>query len=153
MPLTNTECANFKGKEKSYRKSDGGGLYMQVMPNGSKYWRFKYRYLKKEKHLALGVYPEVTLVKARKKRDEARELLADDVDPSEHKKKKRAEKLLNAENTLQLVAHEFIEKSRNTCTDKTVNRNLSILEKNVFPDLGNRAIKDIEPFIFLKTHQ
>ena len=118
---------------------------MQIMPNGSKYWRLKYRYLKKEKHLALGVYPAISLAKARKKRDEARVLLAEGIDPSEHKKKKQAEKLASAENTFRIVAHEFIEKSRNTLTDKTVDRNLSILEKNVFADLGDRPIKEIEP--------
>lgn len=57
MRLTNTACKNAKPKEKAYKLADGGGLYLEVMPNGSKYWRLKYRFVNKEKRLALGVYP------------------------------------------------------------------------------------------------
>ena len=76
MSLTNIKCSTAKPKEKPYKIGDSGGLYLEVMPNGSKYWRLKYRYLGKEKKLAFGVFPEVTLAEAREKRDIARKQLS-----------------------------------------------------------------------------
>lgn len=99
--LTNTECKNAKPQEKKYRLYDGGGLYLEVVPNGSKYWRQKYRYLGKEKLLALGVYPEVSLAEAREARDKARKLLAQNTDPSAVKKHDRRVALINAQNTFE----------------------------------------------------
>ncbi len=151
MPLTHTECNNFKGKEKLYRKSDGGGLYIQVMPIGSKYWRLKYRHLGKEKHLALGIFPDVSLLKARKRRDEARELIADGIDPSQDKKQKKQEAILNAANTFEAVALEWHEKKSHTWQPKTAQKILNTLERNAFPDLGKRPIAEIEPPELLAT--
>ena len=68
--LTELECKNFEEKEKNYKKFDGGGMFLLIKPDGSKYWRLKYTYAGKEKLLALGIYPEVSLKDARKKRDE-----------------------------------------------------------------------------------
>jgi hypothetical protein len=85
MPLTDVACRTAKPGSKSRKIADGGGLYLEVMPSGSKYWRLKYRYAGKEKRLAIGVYPEVTLGEARDKRDEARKLLSAGTDPSEAK--------------------------------------------------------------------
>src|SRR5689334_9801833 len=93
MPLTDTACRKAKPEAKPKRMTDGGGLYLEVMPNGSKYWRLKYRHAGKEKRLALGVYPEVGLKEARTSRDEARRLLREGVDPSVAK---RAAKLAQA---------------------------------------------------------
>ena len=77
MKLTNIQCQNAKPKEKPYKLADGGGLYLLIRPNGSRYWRLKYRIFGKEKSYALGVYPLVTLAEARQKRDTAKKLLAD----------------------------------------------------------------------------
>ena len=89
MALTATAVKQAKSKEKQYKLSDGRGLYLLVHPNGSKYWRFKYRYAGKEKRLALGVYPDVTLANAREAAPEARETLAKGIDPGEvHKVEK-----------------------------------------------------------------
>ena len=88
--LTDKAARLAKPKEKPYRLSDGKGLYLEVHPNGSKYWRLKYRYGGKEKRLAFGVYPDVALKRAHEKRDAARGLLADGIDPGEVK---RANKL------------------------------------------------------------
>ena len=85
MPLSDTACRNAKPKEKPYKLSDEKALYLEVMPTGAKYWRLKYRIAGKEKRLALGVYPEVSLAEARNKRDEARKQIADGIDPSESK--------------------------------------------------------------------
>ena len=82
MKLNNTQCKNFKPEDKPYKKADGGGMYLEVMPNGSKYWRMKYRFADKEKRLALGVYPQVTLAEARKKREEAKENIRNGFDPA-----------------------------------------------------------------------
>ena len=82
MPLSDTAIRAAKAKEKLYKLSDSGGLYLQVVPSGSKLWRLKYRFHGAEKLLALGVYPEVTLKQARERRDEAKKLLSEGVYPS-----------------------------------------------------------------------
>ena len=86
MSLTATAVKQAKPNSKPLKISDGRGMYLQVMPNGSKYWRMKYRHLGKEKTLALGVYPDVSLAEARRRREEARAMLANGTDPSEQKR-------------------------------------------------------------------
>lgn len=86
MPLTDITAKSAKSADKEYKLSDEKGLYLLIHPNGSKYWRLKYRFADKEKILALGVYPEVSLKEARDKRDTARQLLRDGIDPSKAKK-------------------------------------------------------------------
>lgn len=87
--LTELECRNAKSDSKKYRLADAGGLYMEIWPNGSKYWRFKYRHLGKEKLLALGVYPLVTLKEAREARDNAKKQVFTGVDPSADKQRQK----------------------------------------------------------------
>lgn len=89
MPLTNTSCKNAKPSEKPRKLYDSNGLYLKVMPNGSKYWRLKFLFAGKEKCLALGVYPGVSLKEAREKSDAARKLLAANIDPSQAKKEEK----------------------------------------------------------------
>ena len=83
MKLNDVAVRKAKPETKSYKMSDGGGMYLEVMPNGSKYWRLKYRFGGKEKRLALGVYPDVPLTLARERREKARKLLAGEIDPGE----------------------------------------------------------------------
>jgi hypothetical protein len=90
MSLTDTSIHNAKPASKPYKITDGGGMYIEVMPMGSKYWRLKYRFGGKEKRRALGIYPDVSLSLARERREEARKLLADGIDPGEVRKKERA---------------------------------------------------------------
>ncbi len=85
MPLSDITVRNAKPTDKAQKLSDGGGLYLMVHPNSSKYWRLKYRFLGKEKVLAIGVYPQITLLDARVRREEAKKLLANSQDPSEIK--------------------------------------------------------------------
>ncbi len=92
MKLTDTAVRKSKPEAKPYKMADGGGMYLEVMPNGSKYWRLKYRYEGKEKRLAFGVYPDITLADARQQRDDARKLLAHEIDPSAQKKAVKAAK-------------------------------------------------------------
>ena len=80
MKLTDAAVRKAKPEASRYKMADGGGMYLDVMPNGSKYWRLKYRFEGKEKTLAFGVYPDITLADARQRRDEARKLLAHDID-------------------------------------------------------------------------
>ena len=85
MALTDAKIRAAKPTDKAYKLTDGAGMFLLVHPNGSRYWRLRYRILGKEKTLALGVYPEVSLSEARTKRDEARKLISEGVDPCEQK--------------------------------------------------------------------
>jgi integrase len=143
MPLTATACKNAPPETKPRKLSDGGGLYLEIMPNGSKYWRMKYRFAGKEKRLALGVYPEVSLAQAREGRDEARKLLAAGQDPSETKKETKRKRVVNAENNLEAVAREWHEHHVHEWAPHYARDVMNRLETHIFPKLGTRPIADI----------
>lgn len=145
MPLTDTACKNAKPKPdgKPAKYADEKGMYLLVNQTG-KYWRLDYRYANKRKTLAIGVYPTVTLKDAREKRDEARRLLAEDIDPGEHRKVTKASKVLQAENSFEAVAREWFTKFKPTWTDGHAERIIRRLERDIFPWLGGRPIADIE---------
>lgn len=141
--LTDPKCKNAKPKEKPYKLADEKALYLEVMVNGSKYWRFKYRYNNKEKRLALGVYPEVSLKEARDKRDEARKLLASGVDPAENRKAMKAAQVADGE-TFEVIAREWFAKKKDSWAQCHSERILRRLEANIFPWLGNLPIANID---------
>lgn len=141
--LTNIRCKNAKSNEKTYKLSDERGLYLEVMPNGRKYWRMKYRFAGKEKRAAFGVYPEVSLAEAREKRDIARKMIRDGVDPTQSKRDKRKQDKINNENTFELIAREWLESRRAGWTDKHYKEVLKRLEANIFPALGSKALNKI----------
>lgn len=143
--LTNTAVTKLKPKEKLYRVFDGRGLYLEVMPNGSKYWRLKYRILGKERRMALGVFPDVGLADARERRDAARKLVAAGVDPAAARKEDRRAAIINASNTFEVVAREWHEKQEEKWTPKHATNVMRRLEVDVFPFIGSRPIADIEP--------
>lgn len=145
MPLTDTACKNAKPKPdgKPAKYADEKGMYLLVNQTG-KYWRLDYRYANKRKTLAIGVYPTVTLKDAREKRDEARRLLAEDIDPGEHRKVTKASKVLQAENSFEAVAREWFTKFKPTWTDGHAERIIRRLERDIFPWLGSRPIAGIE---------
>ncbi len=145
MPLTNTQCQNAKAKEKPYKLSDGGGMYLEIMPNGSKYWRLKYRFLGKERRLALGVFPTVTLAEAREMREEAKKLLAKGIDPSTAKRERRHGNIRNAQNTFQVVALEWHDKQKDGWSRGYPEKILRFLEKDIFPHIGTRPIAQVTP--------
>ena len=151
MPLTNIAIRNAKPAGKPVRLFDGGGLYVEISPSGGKLWRWKYRFDGKEKRLAFGAYPEISLVFARKYREQARELLAQKIDPGEDRKKKKAEKAERASNSFELVAREWYGKHSPgwapTHGDKVIKR----LENDVFPWIGGRAIAEITAPELLKV--
>jgi integrase len=143
MPLTDTAIKAAKPKEKPYKLADGKGLYLLINPNGSKYFRQKYRIGGTEKTLALGVYPETTLKLARDKCTAAREQLANGVDPGEHKKVVKHAAIAATNNTFEIVAREWHGKYKIRWTDDHAKRLLSRLEKDVFPFIGKRPINEI----------
>lgn len=145
MALTNIQCQTAKPKEKPYRISDSGGMYLEVMPNGSKYWRLKYRWLGKEKRLALGIFPLTTLAEAREKRDAARKQIALGVDPSKAKVEARRLAISEAANTVELVSREWLERQSGRWSEGYSKKVLRRLEHDLFPYIGTRPIGDIEP--------
>jgi integrase len=142
MPLlSDTTIKSLKPREKAYKKGDQKGMFLLIQPNGNKYFRLKYYFAGKEKLLALGVYPETSLKQAREKRDIARKQIADGIDPSEHRKATKAAKAQDAGNSFEIVAREW---------GKNYPRNFEheykrLLERYIFPVLGNRPINDISP--------
>lgn len=145
MPLTNTAIHNAKSGAKPKKMFDGGGLYLEVAPSGGKWWRLKFRYGGKEKRLSLGVYPEVSLKDARGKRDEARKLLANDIDPSEHRHAKKASNEERAANSFEAVAREWFTKWTPNKSANHAARTIRRLERDIFPWIGGQPISDISP--------
>lgn len=143
MTLTDKSCKSAKPKSKAYKISDGHGLYLEVMPNGSKYWRLKYRFVGKEKRLAFGVYPEVTLMAARNKRELARKVLAEGKDPSETKKVEKRKNLLNSQNTFEALAREWHAHRLESWTPSHAQTLMHRLEMDLFPILGHKPINQI----------
>jgi integrase len=145
MPLSDTTIKNAKpNPDKAYKLPDEKGMYLLVNPNGSKYFRLKYRFGGKEKVLALGVYPDTSLKQAREKRDEARKQLAEGIDPSENRKAVKSSKAESAANSFEVIAREWGGKKVDTWADKN-NRSKRMLERNIFPWLGSKPITDILP--------
>lgn len=144
MPLTDTALRSAKPKDKPYKLADGGGLYLLIKTNTGKYWRLKYRFAGKEKVLALGVYPDVTLADARERRSDARKALAIGNDPGEAKKEAKRLTILNAENSFEAIAREWHEKRCHMWTPKYSGKIIRCLEADVFPKLGSRPIADIK---------
>jgi integrase len=143
MKLTNIQCQSAKPAEKPKRIADGAGMYLEIMPNGSKYWRLKYRHGGKEKRLALGVYPEVSLADARGKRDAARKLLQNGIDPAAARQEEKRQGRLDAENTFESVAREWQEHQKARWTEQYGVYLLRRLELDIFPEIGNRPINTI----------
>lgn len=143
MPLTDTVIRKAKTSEKTRRLFDGGGLYIEISPAGGKLWRLKYRYSGKEKRLALGIYPEVSLAQARKRREAARELLADGIDPGEDRKIQKAAKAEQAVNSFEAVAREWYAKHLPNWAVSHAEKIIRRLECDVFPWLGKRPIAEI----------
>ncbi|MBL0320179.1 MAG: tyrosine-type recombinase/integrase [Alphaproteobacteria bacterium] len=143
MPLTDILCKTSKPEPKAKKLSDDKGLYLEITPSGGKYWRMKYRFGGKEKRLAFGVYPEVSLKEARDKRDEARKKLRDGIDPSEAKKEAKRQVLLKTENGFETVAREWHENQIPSWTPRHANYVIRRLELDIFPSLGHRPIEEI----------
>lgn len=132
------------GKAAGDKHTDGAGMYLLVKTSG-KYWRMDYRFADKRKTLALGVYPEVSLAAARKRRDKAREQVADGIDPSTAKREDKQTKADAAAHTFELVAHEWLAKTAAERATTTQNKITSWLEKDVIPFIGAMPMSAIGP--------
>jgi integrase len=142
MPLTDTAIKAAKPQDKPYKLADGHGLYLEVMPNGSKLWRLKYRHAGKEKRLALGAYPTVPLQKARQRCQDARQLLTDGIDPSIQKKvEKDAQKAASL--TFEVLAREWYAYNAPRWAETTRYKANLYLENDIIPGIGSRPVKEI----------
>lgn len=144
MPLTDIVCKSSKSKDKPYKISDEKGLYLEIMPNGSKYWRLKYRFADKEKRLAFGVYPEVSLAEARERRDEARKVLRNGIDPAQAKKDAKHQNKLKKDNSFYQVAVEWHETKKSGWTPRHASYVIKRLQADIFPTLGEHPINEIK---------
>ncbi len=145
LPLSDTQIKNAKPSESDYKLSDGNGLYLLITATGGKLWRLKYRFNGKEKLLAFGSYPEVTLAEARNRRDQARQFVANGTDPGEMKKRLQAEKAKQAANTFEAVAREWHAKNYSTWVPAHGDQVLRRLELDVFPMIGRKPIAELDP--------
>ena len=152
MPLTDIAIRSAKpgltpsgtATAKPYKMADSGGLYLEVSPAGGKWWRFKYRFDGKEKRLALGVYPDVPLRKARERRDAARKLLADAIDPGENRKAQKAARADRAANSFEVVAREWFAKFKPNWVEAHSDKVIRRLERDVFPWIGGKPIAEVK---------
>lgn len=146
-PLTNTEVKQAKPKDKLYKLSDGEGLQLRVKPNGTKTWLLDYfkPYTKKRTSISLGTYPSVTLADARKKKREARELLAKDIDPKSHREEAAALAKEELENTFGKVADKWLILKRQQVKAETANHAWRNLERHVLPELAHIPIQLVKP--------
>ena len=144
MALTDTFIKNLKwaGAPAGEKHTDGQGLYLLVKATG-KYWRMNYRFAGKQKTLAIGVYPAVTLAKARQRRDKARELLADGIDPSKAKQVEKQAQVFAAANTFELVAREFLVTKTEAWTPMYAAKWLRGMTKDLFPYIGSLPLASI----------
>lgn len=143
MKLTARQVDTSKPKDKPYKLSDGGGLYLLVNPNGSRYWRLKYRIAGKEKLLALGVYPDITLAEARQKRADAKKVLAAGGDPGQEKQEEKQAKEQAVANSFERLAMEWHAHKSTSWSEGYAEHLLMYLKKDIFPFIGQKAITDI----------
>lgn len=144
MALTDVKVRNAKPADKQLKLFDGDGMFLLITPQGGKCWRLKYRYNGKEKLLALGTYPEITLADARQRREDARRLLANGVDPAAVKKAQKAAIVAESENGFEVVAREWHAKFSGAWSPSHAETTLRRMKADVFPVLGDRPIGEIK---------
>ncbi|MDN4628080.1 tyrosine-type recombinase/integrase [Erwinia sp. PsM31] len=151
MPLNARQIDTAKPREKEYKLTDGGGLYLLIKPNGAKYWRLKYRVLGKEKKLSIGVFPDISLSDARLKREEASKVVALGGDPSEEKRVEKLAQKASVENNFKAIALEWHEYKRTGWSKGYADDLMETFENDIFSDLGKRPIAEIKPLEMLTT--
>lgn len=148
-PLTDIQPRKAKPRDKPYKLSDGGGMYLLINPDGSKYWRMGYRFAGTERLLAFGKYPEISLADARKARSAARDKINAGVDPSQAKRIEKKNKAAADANTFEAVAREWHANKLETWQQRTAANVLHRLEKDVFPLIGKQPIAEIKAPVML----
>ncbi len=152
-PLTNTEVLKAKAKEKEYNLADGDGLMLRVKPTGSKLWLFNYcrPFTKTRTNIGFGSYPNLSLADARLKRQDARTLLAKDIDPKTHKQENDNLKKEELNNTLRIVATNWFNIKKTTVSIQTAKDLWNSLENHILPKLGNHPINALKPVTVIET--
>ena len=143
MPLTDTAIRNAKPADKPIKKFDERGLFLLVTPAGGKWWRLRYKFDGPEKLLSLGVYPDVGLKDARGRRDEARKLLADGIDPGQSRKAMKSARMDRAANSFEVVTREWFTKYSATWAANHGDRIIRRFVRDIFPWIGGRPIAEI----------
>lgn len=151
MALTALQVKTAKATDKPQKLSDGGGLYLLVQPTGAKYWRLDYRFAGKRKTLAIGVYPDVSLLVARERREDARKMLANGADPGAVKKAQKAAVVALSENSFEQVAREWHTKNLHNWKQSNADKLINLLQNDIFPWLGKRPIGEISAPELLQT--
>jgi len=152
MPLTDSACRNSKcPADRAYQRfTDAGGLYLEVSKTGAKLWRWKFRVAGKEKRLALGQYPAVSLAKARKERDAARAQLTAGTDPSQAKRDARQAGLMQAETAFEIIARQWWQGWAATKAERHAGYVLKRLEADAFPLIGAKSVRDLDAPVFVR---
>ena len=145
MSLSDTSLRNAKGREKPYKISDGGGLFVLISPEGKRFWRLSYRFGGKQRTMALGIYPAVGLADTRNVRTVAKEQLAKGIDPGEARKLEKQALLRSAENSFEVIAREWHEHKKNALTARYAGQVMDRLKADVFPQIGKWPIDKIGP--------
>ncbi|EMT5584091.1 TPA: tyrosine-type recombinase/integrase [Providencia stuartii] len=153
MLLTDIQIRKAKPKDKAYTLNDGNGLSLLIEPNGSKGWRFRYRFAGKPKMISFGVYGQISLADARRKRDEAKKQLSDGIDPSDARKWEKITQKYAAENTFKAVAMEWHASKCSTWSKGYASEILRCFENDVFPFIGSRPIDQLAPLELLAVLQ
>ncbi len=151
MPLTDAKIRNAKTSSKQFKLYDERGLFLLVRPEGGRLWRFRFRFEDREKLLALGIYPDVTLKEARERRDEARKLVAAGIDPCAQRKAQKSARVERAANSFEVIAREWHERQKPTWAPSHADRVLRLMERDLFPWLGGTAIADLTPPTILEV--
>lgn len=144
-PLTDTEIRQAKPRDKEYSLADGKNLYLRVIPNGGKYWILNYYRpgTGKRANVGLGTYPDLSLAGARKKADELRAVLAEGIDPREHRDDKQREKAEQYANTFEHIARKWLDLKKDKVSDVYYNKIVDRLEKYIFPKMGKTPMHKV----------
>ena len=151
MKLNARQVDAAKPREKAYKLADGAGLYLEVIPSGSRYWRMKYGFNGKEKRMAFGVYPAVSLAQARALRDEAKKKLAEGIDPSFAKKEEKLVRDVQLNNTFQAVALEWHGTKMSRWSEGYASDIIEAFNKDIFPYIGQQPVNEIKPLVLLNV--
>lgn len=151
--LNDTKIKQLKAQDKIYRVADQGGLCIEVRPNGSKLWRFRYRFLGTAKMISLGEYPVVTLAQARQKALDQKSLLDQNIDPSQNKQIEKSKAKMNQECLFENIANEWYEKRKDRRSESYRRSTEKAFKKDIFPSLGKKDIKNITAVDVLKMQE
>ncbi|EFG6303761.1 integrase arm-type DNA-binding domain-containing protein [Escherichia coli] len=151
MPLNDMQIRRAKPEAKAYTFGDGLGLSLLIEPNGSKSWRFRYRYAGKPKMISLGVYPTITLADARSRRDEARKLVAEGKNPSEVRKEQKLAMQTESENAFEKIAREWHQLKSAKWSAGYASDIMEAFKNDIFPYVGTRPVGEIKPLELLNV--